>query len=210
MSLRTLFNAARGRPVRHPQRDRSARRLLMEGLEQRRLMAFNVVAEYATGAHPADIAVAQINAGSQLDLVIADTSANQSSVRLGNGNGTFGVAQGTSVAASSVVTGDFSSDGITDLISIDANVIVQKGNGNGTFQPPQVISLLPQVAPGNPDTTPLPQSLRSIATGDLNADGKLDLVVSGQTELNVYFGPYYQCGYYSCGYIGFWRTRNDS
>ncbi len=208
MSLHTLFHTGQGRPVRRPVRHLSARRLLMEGLEDRKLMAFNVVAEYVTGSNPSDVALALIDSGSQADLVIADNSASQGSVRIGNGDGTFGTAQSTGVAASSVITGDVNSDGITDLVSIEASVIIQNGNGNGTFQAPQSIALPPQVAPGNTDPTPLPQKLTSIVSGDLNADGKLDLVVSGHTEFQEYTS-YLLCGYYGCSYIGFWSTLTD-
>jgi hypothetical protein len=189
-------------------RQLAARRLLLEGLEDRRLMAFNVLAEYSAGQGPSDFALAQIDAGSQLDLVIANDYAGQGSVRLGHGDGTFNGAQSTGLASTSLATGDLTGDGITDLVSIGTDVTVQAGNGDGTFQLPQHISLPPQVAPGNPDPTALPQSLRSVTIGDLNADGKLDLVVAGQTSFTVY-DRYYTCGYYGCGYIGWWTTHSD-
>jgi hypothetical protein len=189
-------------------RQLAARRLFVEGLEDRRLMAFNVLAEYFAGQGPSDFALAQVDAGSQLDLVIANNDASAGSVRLGNSNGTFNGAQSTGVASTSLATGDLTGDGITDLVSIGADLTVQAGNGDGTFQLPQIISLPPQVAPGNPDPTALPQSLRSVTLGDLNADGKLDLIVAGQTSFSVY-ERYYTCGYYGCGYIGWWTTHSD-
>jgi hypothetical protein len=189
-------------------RQLAARRLLLEGLEDRRLMAFNVLAEYSAGQGPSDFALAQIDAGSQLDLVIANDYAGQGSVRLGHADGTFNGAQSTGLASTSLATGDLTGDGITDLVSIGTDVTVQAGNGDGTFQLPLHISLPPQVAPGNPDPTALPQSLRSVTIGDLNADGKLDLVVAGQTSFTVY-DRYYTFGYYGCGYIGWWTTHSD-
>ncbi len=62
-------------------RQLAARRLLLEGLEDRRLMAFNVLAEYSAGQGPSDFALAQVDAGSQLDLVIANNDASQGDIQ---------------------------------------------------------------------------------------------------------------------------------
>lgn len=212
MRFRARPASARPLPTRRAssatQRRLLARRLLLEGLEDRRLMAFNLLAEYATGPTPTDLALAHLDGGGQLDLLVASTAEGNGSVRLGRADGTFGDSLSTGASASSLATGDLDGDGITDLVAVNDNVIVQKGNGDGTFQPPQSIALPPLVAPGNPDPTPLPQSLRSIATGDLNADGKLDLVVAGQTTFSLYYRQYV-CGYYSCYYTGYWRSFTD-
>ena len=72
---------------------RESRRLFLEALEDRSLMAFSVLGDYATGADPVDVALAQINPGSQLDMVVLNKTDNTVSVRLGNGDGTFGPPQ---------------------------------------------------------------------------------------------------------------------
>src|SRR5690606_5156158 len=131
--------------------------------------------------------LAPINAGGQLDLVLANNSPSGGSVRLGNANGTFNSPLSTGVNATSIAVGDLTGDGIADLVSIGANVIMQKGMGDGTFHAPQNISLPNQVAPGTPDPAALPQTPRSVVVGDVNADGKLDLVIGGNTTWSEYY-----------------------
>jgi hypothetical protein len=75
---------------------------------------------------------------------------------------------------------DLNGDGNLDLAtpnSFSDNVSVLLGNGNGTFQPAQ-----------NVPTSPLPLSL---AVGDLNSDGTLDLAVATRTDTYCYY--YYHC-----------------
>lgn len=189
-------------PRRHRTTQRSTnrrnRRLLLEGLEQRYLMAFDVAAEYATGSSPGDILLTQIDAGSQLDMVVLQSGGV--SVRLGNADGTFGDALVTSVGtfSNSVVAGDFTGDGVTDLVtSSSPNVLLLIGNGNGTFQSPQAFGLPNQYSQSYTGYLPYAQAAGSIAVGDLNDDGNLDLAVGGITTFPSDIG----CGYYSCGYI---------
>jgi hypothetical protein len=67
--------------------------------------------------------------------------------------------------------------------------------GGGTFQPPVAIDLPPQIPPGY--HSPVAQQSSSVAVGDLNADGKLDLVVTGRSSISVYIGPGYYGPYYN-------------
>jgi Flp pilus assembly secretin CpaC len=74
------------------------------------------------------------------DLVIANSTSNNVTVLLGNGDGTFHEAPGSPYAVgknpSAIVTADFNGDGNTDfaVANKDDNTIsVFKGNGNGTF-----------------------------------------------------------------------------
>src|ERR1051325_9120463 len=84
-----------------------------------------------------------------------------------------------------VVTADFNNDGKLDLATSsyddatgDGSVIVLRGNGNGSFQPAATFA-----------TGPYPFSL---AAGDFNADGKIDLATAnsggGGNDLSILLG----------------------
>lgn len=166
-------------------------------------MAFNVLAEHLTDASPTDLALTQIDAGGQLDLAIAKANNTGSlDVRLGGAGGAFGPAQTSDGGAypGSVAAGNFDG-GSMDLVTAGyASVNLLRGNGDGTFQAPLNIALPPQSPPNNPDPlTPLAQSPRSVATGDLNADGNLDLVVAS----DIYFSVFNGCGWYGCYYSNY-------
>jgi hypothetical protein len=87
----------------------------------------------------ASIVVGDFNGDSKPDIAaVLQTTPGSVVVLLGNGNGTFQAPNTYQVGTQPqvLVTGDFTGDGIADLVAgnYDGTVMLLKGNGNGTFQ----------------------------------------------------------------------------
>ncbi len=136
---------------------------------------FTLKATYTAGGTATSVAVGDFNGDGNLDLAVA-TLHNGVSVFWGNGDGTFLSPATYSVApadvCSSVAVGDFNGDGWPDLaVACEAKtgggpgtVSVLLNNKSGAF------TLKGSYATGG--------SARSVAVGDFNGDGKLDLAVA--------------------------------
>jgi photosystem II stability/assembly factor-like uncharacterized protein len=137
----------------------------------------------------ASVAVGDFNADGVPDFAAATASRDPEtlawvgtiSVLLGNGDGTFQPRQ-TFAAGNSpgvVTVNDFNRDGAPDLAVLNGNnpysgwggVSVLLGNGDGTFQAPLTLSIDCDAA--------------SVAVGDFNQDGALDLVVSNVSSQTI-------------------------
>jgi hypothetical protein len=84
-----------------------------------------------------------------------------------NGGSTLAVGNGPITLA----TGDFNNDGYTDLVVAnyyDNTVSIFLGNGDGTFQTPEVYQAGYQIGEIGP---------RAVATGDFNGDGRTDIAI---------------------------------
>ena len=95
----------------------------------------------AVGQDPHNIALADLTGNGNLDLIVSCPTPDKVKVLMGNGNGTFGAPQalplGSSQVPESVVTGNFSGDGVPDIavaLNYDnGGVQMILNNGNGTF-----------------------------------------------------------------------------
>jgi hypothetical protein len=139
---------------------------------------FGPVVFSAAFSSVSQIHAADLDADGDVDLVLRASSIN---VLLGNGDGTFGpaVVYPTGAAPTGIALGDLDGDGDLDIVAshntASLRVAVLRSNGDGTFQAPQYLN---QPARG----------ARTVAIGDMNGDGKLDIVDGDSFALVVRLG----------------------
>jgi acetyl esterase/lipase len=130
--------------------------------------SFGPARNYAVGANPVAVAVADFRGNGIQDLAVANNDSDSVSILLGRGDGTFASAQDYQVGrGESIAVGDFNGDGIADVVTANrtSSVSVLQGNGDGTFQ-------LPREFWASGDFSV------SIAVGDFNHDDRDDLAIA--------------------------------
>jgi hypothetical protein len=129
------------------------------------------------GQTPLSVAAGDFDGNGALDLVTTNSNGTLS-LLLNNGGGSFRPRTDLAVGGTpiTVAVGDFNGDGKLDVATaqqLTDTVSVLLGHGDGTFARPLVFAASGQ------NFTP-----QSMALGDVNGDGKLDLVIKSVSFLD--------------------------
>ena len=140
--------------------------------------AFRAAGSVIVGNEPFSAATADFNHDGHRDLAVANLASNNISILLGNGDGTFHPAVNYAAGKGPVAikVGKFYNYNRLDL-AVCANgsneILILAGKGDGTFYAPQ--------------TFPAGGDCNSLAVGDLNLDGKMDIVTVNSSGLVVLY-----------------------
>jgi FG-GAP-like repeat/Abnormal spindle-like microcephaly-assoc'd, ASPM-SPD-2-Hydin len=143
---------------------------------------FGTAKTYAAGEYPTSVVAANVfnHSNGILDLAVANKVGNAISVLEGNGDGSFQTNVPYSAATTSVTNpgpvavtvADFNGDGLLDLAAADSSsntvsILLNNASNPGTF--------------GTATTFPTGVTPVSIASGDLNGDGIIDLAAGNSS-----------------------------
>jgi hypothetical protein len=149
-------------------------------------LSFGKAKSYTVGTNPVSVVAGDFNNDSNVDLAVVNNIINKVSILLGDGAGGFPLPLGSStypafpvgMSPLGAAAGNFNSniDSNLDLAVanfVDNTVSILLGNGDGTFSAATPVSLPPGSGP------------ISIAVGDFNGGGFLDLAIVNHTSGNV-------------------------
>jgi hypothetical protein len=150
----------------------------------------NAVTYPIAGNYSVAAVIDDVNNDGKLDIV-AVSGDQQISILLGNGDGSFQAAQSFAAPAlpgyasaaltpiGNLITADVNHDGNKDIVA--NNGLVLLGDGKGDFTP--------TTAPAFPYAQDnLYSGGPNLASGDLNNDGKIDLVVNDSSSISTWLG----------------------
>jgi hypothetical protein len=140
-------------------------------------LVFSQTSASTVGTGPGGFTAGDFNKDGYIDIAAANTSSNNISILINNGNGTF-TKQSPDINVGNqprdIISGDLDNDGYLDLATCNwgsSGISILKNNGNGTF-------VLSSNVPTGSGTT-------NIAKGDFDGDGFLELAVSHQYSWNI-------------------------
>ncbi|MEE9555071.1 MAG: FG-GAP-like repeat-containing protein [candidate division Zixibacteria bacterium] len=170
---------------------------------------FTAPVNFSVGENPGGFCAADLNGDGFIDLACTSRRFDNVSVLLNNGNRTFGEQQGYPAGESPVpiIAGDFDGDGDMDLATANMwsnDVSILLNNGDGTFGTRFDFGIGGNIDSGRDDERwsdrlselrsknkdlyellldfPVGDGPYSIASGDLDRDGDLDLATANLTQ----------------------------